>query len=103
LGELFSALGSLLGFASRSVGGLVDSAGEPRFRVGGELVEKKVETEPELEDNLREAHTKVPDALLVDESGKQIKRVLEYGGQYSAQRLENFHRYWSTRAPYEIW
>ena len=46
---------------------------------------------------------KVPDALLVDESGKQIKRVLEYGGQYSVQRLENFHRYWSTRTPYEIW
>ncbi len=52
---------------------------------------------------LREARTKVPDALLVDESGKQVKRVLEYGGQYSAQRLEDFHRYWSARTPYEIW
>ena len=52
---------------------------------------------------LRASRTKVPDALLVAEDRTQIKRVLEYGGQYSAIRLEDFHRYWSSRAPYEIW
>jgi hypothetical protein len=46
---------------------------------------------------------KVPDALLLDASGKQIKLVLEFGGQYSRKRLEAFHRYWASRAPYEIW
>lgn len=52
---------------------------------------------------LREAKAKVPDALLVDERDNQVKRVLEYGGQYSRQRLAEFHRYWASRAPYEIW
>ena len=52
---------------------------------------------------VRDARTKVPDALLVDASANKVKRVLEYGGQYSRKRLEDFHRYWSGRAPYEIW
>ena len=52
---------------------------------------------------VRDARTKVPDALLVDAEAKTVKRVLEYGGQYSRQRLEAFHGYWSSRAPYEIW
>ncbi len=52
---------------------------------------------------VRDVRTKVPDALLVNEGGNQVRRVLEYGGQYSRGRLEDFHRYWSGRAPYEIW
>jgi hypothetical protein len=52
---------------------------------------------------VRSAKDKVPDALLIDPDGNVVKRVLEYGGQYSRRRLEAFHRYWSTRAPYEIW
>lgn len=52
---------------------------------------------------VRDARTKVPDALLINESGQTVKCAIEYGGQYSRRRLEAFHRYWSTRCPYEIW
>ena len=52
---------------------------------------------------VRTAKDKVPDALLIDTDANVVRRVLEYGGQYSRKRLEAFHRYWSHRAPYEIW
>lgn len=44
---------------------------------------------------------KVPDVLLVDRSDNILK-VMEYGGQYSRQRLEEFHRTWQ-QYPWEIW
>jgi hypothetical protein len=45
---------------------------------------------------------KVPDALLVDPEGRLL-RAVEFGGRYSRQRLEDFHTFWATRLPYEIW
>lgn len=52
---------------------------------------------------LRDKHAKVPDALLLNLERTKVLRVLEFGGQYAARRLKNFHRYWASRAPYEIW
>ena len=44
-----------------------------------------------------------PDAILLDEEGKFL-RAVEYGGDYSVERLEKLHhalaRIW---LPYEIW
>ncbi len=44
---------------------------------------------------------KVPDVLLVDRHDRILK-VMEYGGQYSRKRLEDFHRTWQ-QYPWEIW
>ncbi|WP_145944461.1 hypothetical protein [Fuerstiella marisgermanici] len=44
---------------------------------------------------------KVPDALLVDRRDNILK-VMEFGGQYSRKRLEDFHRTWQPY-PWEIW
>lgn len=44
---------------------------------------------------------KVPDAILVDRH-ENILKVIEYGGQYSRRRLEDFHRHWQHH-PWEIW
>ena len=49
-------------------------------------------------------HAKVPDAVLVNEF-REITCVIEFGGQYSRERLEGFHCYWAgqLKTPYEIW
>ncbi|MCA9047201.1 MAG: hypothetical protein KDA89_00635, partial [Planctomycetaceae bacterium] len=44
---------------------------------------------------------KVPDVLLVDRRDNILK-VMEYGGQYSRRRLEDFHRTWKQYS-WEIW
>lgn len=44
---------------------------------------------------------KVPDVLLVDRHDNILK-VVEYGGQYSRHRLEDFHHTWK-QYPWEIW
>ena len=44
-----------------------------------------------------------PDAVVTDSDG-EIVRAIEYGGDYSARRLFEFHRALSNLAiPYEIW
>lgn len=74
------------------------------------------ETRPELadqwigEDMLRRDFApgcavlkKTPDAAIV--AGRRIVRVIEYGGQYPADRLRQFdaHFYGKHNIPYEIW
>lgn len=49
----------------------------------------------------RGVNPKVPDALVMD-SDENVVRVMEYGGQYSRRRLENFHRHWK-HLPWELW
>ena len=46
--------------------------------------------------------SKIPDAIIVD-ANDHVQRVIEFGGRYSRQRLEEFHRFWAGRVPYEIW
>lgn len=51
----------------------------------------------------RAASSKVPDAVLIGSDG-QIKRVIEFGGRYSKERLRSFVRYWKKQhTAYEIW
>jgi hypothetical protein len=55
-----------------------------------------------------ERKSKVPDAVILDTRAPDkhgaLLRVIEFGGRYSRQRLENFHRFWSRRGvDYEIW
>jgi hypothetical protein len=51
----------------------------------------------------RGAHRKVPDAVLLDDSG-EVTCALEIGGLYSARRLLAFHRHCRRRGwSYEIW
>lgn len=45
---------------------------------------------------------KIADAFLVNPMG-QVYRVIEFVGDYSTQRLRDFHRFWSRRRiPYEL-
>ena len=44
-----------------------------------------------------------PDALLCDEHG-QVNRALEYGGEYTVQRLAKLHQgFVKINLPYELW
>lgn len=46
---------------------------------------------------------KDPDAFLLDENGT-ITKVVEFGGKYSADRVEQFHRHCEERElEYELW
>lgn len=51
-----------------------------------------------------ERNAKVPDAVILN-TEEQVVRVIEFGGRYTRQRLEEFHRFWAIRkaTPYEIW
>lgn len=45
---------------------------------------------------------KIADAFLLNPAG-QVYRVIEFVGDYSTQRLRDFHRFWSRRRiPYEL-
>ncbi len=51
----------------------------------------------------RSSSSKVPDAVVLG-AGGQIKRVIEFGGRYSKERLRSFVQYWKKqRTAYEIW
>jgi len=57
------------------------------------------------EDSLveRGKHQKIPDALLINRDGAPY-RAVEFGGSYSARRLQAFHEHCRHRGlPYEIW
>ena len=45
----------------------------------------------------------IPDALILNESG-EAELAIEFGGLYSAKRLDRFHRYCQRRSlAYELW
>ena len=49
-------------------------------------------------------HQKLPDAVVAAEPSAPPQLVLEYGGDYSKQRLLDFHEDNRERGlPYEIW
>jgi hypothetical protein len=53
------------------------------------------------------AHTrlgeKLPDAFIVDDSGKVVW-VIEFGGGYDAERVQAFHNDCAARGlPYQLW
>ena len=52
----------------------------------------------------RRPNQKVPDAVILDVE-EEVCRVIEFGGQYSRERLQSFHQFWicRNRTPYEIW
>lgn len=48
-------------------------------------------------------HQKIPDALLINDLGEPY-RAIEFGGAYSARRLQAFHEHCrDCGLPYEIW
>lgn len=47
--------------------------------------------------------SKIPDAVLLNDLG-EVESAIEYGGEYSADRLRAFHRFCAKRGwPYQIW
>lgn len=46
-------------------------------------------------------HERLPDAVIERANGP---RVIEFGGEYSKEKLEGFHDYWDRlQVPYEVW
>ena len=106
--------------AARLLGGVTKfdrRAGQLEHDLGTASVLVRLhETRPELADHWRGEDVlrrdfapgcavlkKMPDAAIV--AGQRIVRVIEYGGQYPADRLRRFdaHFYGKHNIPYEIW
>lgn len=48
-------------------------------------------------------HIKDPDVLIEDDSGHVVEAI-EFGGEYDAKRVEEFHRHCAERElPYQLW